>query len=54
MSNLNGSIHGDIACCYADPGLAAEKLNWRAELGVDAMCKDTWRWQSNNLNGYND
>ncbi len=45
---------GDVACCYADPGLAAEKLSWRAELGVDAMCEDTWRWQSNNLNGYND
>ncbi len=43
---------GDIACCYADPALAAEKLGWRAELGVEAMCHDAWRWQSNNLNGY--
>ena len=45
---------GDIACCYADPALAAEELGWRAELGVDAMCSDAWRWQSTNLNGYDD
>jgi UDP-glucose 4-epimerase len=43
---------GDIACCYADPTIAAEKLGWRAELGVDAICHDAWYWQSNNLNGY--
>jgi len=43
---------GDIACCYADPALASEKLAWRAALGVDAMCEDVWRWQSTNLNGY--
>ena len=43
---------GDIACCYADPTLAAEKLGWCAELGVEAMCDDAWRWQSTNLNGY--
>ncbi len=43
---------GDIACCYADPTLAAEKLGWRAELGIQDMCRDTWRWQSINLNGY--
>jgi len=44
---------GDIACCYADPTLAAEKLGWRAELGVNAMCRDAWCWQSTNLNSYN-
>jgi len=43
---------GDIACCYADPELAAEKLGWRAELGIESMCRDAWHWQSNNLNGY--
>ena len=43
---------GDIACCYADPKLAADKLGWHAELGIDAMCSDAWRWQSGNLNGY--
>ena len=36
---------GDIAQCYADPALARELLGWRAELGVEAMCADTWRWQ---------
>jgi len=43
---------GDIASCYADPSLAASLLGWKAELGIDAMCVDTWRWQSNNPEGY--
>jgi UDP-glucose 4-epimerase len=36
---------GDIAQCYADPALAFETLGWQAQLGIDAMCADTWRWQ---------
>ena len=47
-----GRRAGDIACYYADATLAAEKLGWRAELGVEAMCLDTWRWQSTNVSGY--
>ena len=43
---------GDIACCYANPALAKELLGWQAEHGVEAMCEDTWRWQSNNPMGY--
>jgi len=43
---------GDISICYADPTYAAEKLNWKAELDLDEMCKDTWRWQSQNPDGY--
>ncbi len=43
---------GDIATCYADPALAKELLNWQAEFGVEQMCEDTWRWQSNNPDGY--
>lgn len=43
---------GDVAAIYADPGLAQSLLGWRAELGVDAMCADAWRWQSRNPNGY--
>ena len=43
---------GDVAACFADPTLARELIGWRAELGIDAMCADTWRWQSNNPNGY--
>ena len=43
---------GDIAQCYADPAHARELLGWQAELGVDEMCADTWRWQSANPEGY--
>jgi UDP-glucose 4-epimerase len=43
---------GDIATCYADPVYAAEKLGWKAEYGLDEMCEDTWRWQSQNPDGY--
>lgn len=43
---------GDIAQCYADPTLAAKELSWKAERGIDEMCRDTWRWQSQNPNGY--
>ncbi len=43
---------GDIAECYADPGLALRELGWRAERGIREMCEDTWRWQSMNPHGY--
>lgn len=43
---------GDIAACYADPGLAHRDLGWKAEKGLDTMCADAWRWQVNNPNGY--
>ena len=36
---------GDIAQCWADPGLAYELLGWRATRGLDQMCSDAWRWQ---------
>jgi UDP-glucose 4-epimerase len=36
---------GDIAMCYADPSLASEKLNWKAQYGLDEMCRDAWNWQ---------
>jgi UDP-glucose 4-epimerase len=45
---------GDIASCYADPKLAQELLGWKAERGVDAMCADSWRWQSANPKGFAD
>ena len=44
----------DVAEVYADPQLAEQLLGWRAELDVDAMCRDAWRWQSMNPNGYRD
>jgi len=47
-----GRRAGDVAVCYADPTLAHEMLGWRAALGIDAMCADTWRWQQMNPNGY--
>lgn len=36
---------GDIAQCWADPGLVRQLLGWRAERDIDAMCADAWRWQ---------
>jgi UDP-glucose 4-epimerase len=43
---------GDIASCYAEPKLALDLLGWQAELGLDTMCADAWRWQSGNPEGY--
>mmetsp|Transcript_93840 Transcript_93840/g.271208 ORF Transcript_93840/g.271208 Transcript_93840/m.271208 type:complete len:385 (+) Transcript_93840:151-1305(+) len=43
---------GDVASVYADPEMAEKLLKWKAELGVDDMCQDTWRWQSTNPYGY--
>lgn len=45
---------GDVAEVYADPSLAQRLFGWRAELDVDAMCRDAWRWQSMNPQGYGD
>ena len=43
---------GDIATCYADPAKSAEILNWKAEKGLEEMCRDSWNWQKNNPMGY--
>jgi UDP-glucose 4-epimerase len=43
---------GDVAELWADPSLAASELGWRAQLDLAAMCRDAWRWQSANPNGY--
>jgi UDP-glucose 4-epimerase len=43
---------GDVAISYADPGLAQERLGWKATRSLDEMCVDAWRWQSNNPDGY--
>ena len=45
---------GDVAQCYAEPGLAERELGWRAERGIDEMCADAWRWQRSNPEGYPD
>ncbi len=43
---------GDVAEVYADSSMAQRLLGWKAELDVDAMCRDAWRWQSMNPDGY--
>lgn len=45
---------GDVAMCYADATKAKEELGWEAKYDLDRMCADSWRWQSNNPNGYDD
>ena len=43
---------GDIATCYSDAAKAKEELGWEAQYGIEDMCADSWRWQSQNPNGY--
>lgn len=45
---------GDIATCYCDPSKAKRELGWEAQYGIKEMCADSWRWQKNNPNGYDD
>ena len=45
---------GDIASCYASSDKAKHLLGWQAEFDIERMCTDTWRWQSQNPNGYDD
>ena len=45
---------GDIAECYADPEKAEKTLGWKANLTVEDMCADSWRWQHMNPDGYKD
>ncbi len=43
---------GDIATCFADPKKAKELLGWSTEKNIDDMCRDSWKWQRQNPNGY--
>ena len=43
---------GDIDACYADPTLAYKELGFKTQFDLEDMCKDSWRWQSNNPKGY--
>ena len=43
---------GDIDRMYADPAKSAQVLGWKAEKSLEDMCRDSWRWQSNNPNGF--
>ncbi|HEU4773502.1 MAG TPA: UDP-glucose 4-epimerase GalE [Lysobacter sp.] len=49
---IAGRRPGDVAEVYADPTLARQLLGWRAQLDLDAMCRDAWLWQSMNPDGY--
>ena len=43
---------GDIATCYCNPEKAYRELGWKAQFGIDEMCRDSWNWQKNNPKGY--
>lgn len=43
---------GDIAICYSNPAKAEKELGWKAERGLEDMCRDSWNWQRNNPEGY--
>jgi len=45
---------GDIASCYADPEKAFNLFSWKTEKNIEEMCRDSWKWQSDNPNGYED
>ncbi|MGM9714136.1 MAG: UDP-glucose 4-epimerase GalE [Prevotella sp.] len=45
---------GDIATCYCDPAKAKAELGWEAKYGIEEMCRDSWNFQKNNPNGYED
>lgn len=47
-----GRRPGDIAVCYADASLAKRVLGWEARRGIEEMCRDAWRWQEMNPNGF--
>lgn len=49
---ITGRRPGDIGVCYADPLKAERELGWVADKGIEEMCRDSWRWQSGNPNGY--
>lgn len=45
---------GDIATCYSSAKKAKDEMGWEAKYNIQEMCEDSWRWQSNNPNGYDD
>jgi UDP-glucose 4-epimerase len=48
-----GRRPGDVAVSYADTSKAERELGWKAVCSIDAMCADSWRWQTKNPDGYN-
>jgi UDP-glucose 4-epimerase len=49
---MTNSRPGDVAISFADPTKAEQELDWKAENGIEEMCRDAWRWQSTNPDGY--
>jgi len=49
---ITGRRPGDAPAVYSDPSKAGRELGWRAELGLEAMCRDAWNWQRKNPRGY--
>lgn len=45
---------GDIATCYSNSDKAKVELGWEAQYGIEEMCRDSWNWQKNNPNGYDE
>jgi len=45
---------GDVACMYSNADKAKKELSWECENGIEEMCADSWNWQRNNPNGYDD
>lgn len=44
---------GDLPEFYADPAKAEQDLGWKTEKSIEDACRDTWRWQSQNPQGFN-
>jgi UDP-glucose 4-epimerase len=49
---ITGRRPGDAPAVYSDPSKAEKELGWKAEHGIEAMCRDAWRWQQKNPRGY--
>ena len=45
---IEGRRAGDIGVCYSDPSKAMREINWKAEYGLEEMCRDSWNWERNN------
>ena len=50
--DMAGRRSGDVAECFADPSKAMAELSWKAEKSLEDMCRDSWRWQRGNPEGY--
>ncbi len=51
-SQITSRRPGDIAACYASAQKAADELGWKAKLSVEDACRDAWKWQTQNPDGY--